>query len=96
MDLKRRKRLCYHCEEKWNPTHVCKNPKVYLLQLDESVEGEEEHEYGLESMHKCEEVQKSGGEDLEISIHAISGCPSNNAMKLLGNIGFFSIEILLD
>lgn len=37
MDEKKKKGLCYHCEEKWNPSHVCKSPKTYLLQ----VEGEE-------------------------------------------------------
>lgn len=76
MDEKRRKSLCYHCEEKLNPAHVFKNPKLYLLQLDESAEGEEEHEYGPESVHKCEEVHQSQVEDLELSIHAIYGCPS--------------------
>lgn len=37
MDEKSRKGLYYHCDEKWNPTHVYKKPKVYLLQGEESV-----------------------------------------------------------
>lgn len=40
IDEKRRKGLCYHCEEKWGPGHVCKKPKVYLIQVEDS-NGEE-------------------------------------------------------
>ncbi|KAF5468849.1 hypothetical protein F2P56_012962 [Juglans regia] len=35
-------------------------------------------------------------EQLEVSIHAISGCVNNNAMKLFGKIGSVSVEILVD
>lgn len=31
-EREKKKELCNHCDEKWNPPHVCKNPKVYLLQ----------------------------------------------------------------
>lgn len=37
MDEKMRKVLCYHRDEKLNPAHVCKNPKVYLLYVEGSV-----------------------------------------------------------
>lgn len=37
MDEKRRKGLCYHYEEKWNPSHVYKTPRVYLLRGEETV-----------------------------------------------------------
>lgn len=33
---------------------------------------------------------------MEISIHAISGYPSNNGMRLLGKIGTLLVEILVD
>lgn len=35
-------------------------------------------------------------EQIEVSLHAISGSISTNAMKLLGKMGSFSIEILVD
>lgn len=38
MDEKRKKGLCFHCEEKWNPTHTCKNPRIFFLQVDEEEE----------------------------------------------------------
>lgn len=38
MDEKRIRGLCYHYKEKWNPIHVRKNFKVYLLQVKDSGE----------------------------------------------------------
>lgn len=40
MNEKRRKWLCYHYEKKWNPAHVSKNPKAYLLQVEDQIEEE--------------------------------------------------------
>lgn len=35
MDEKRSKGLCFHCSEKQNLDHVCKKPKLYLIQWAE-------------------------------------------------------------
>lgn len=35
MKERRDKGLCYNCEEKWNPSHKCKSPKLYLMQGSE-------------------------------------------------------------
>lgn len=37
MDERRKKGLCSHCDEKWNPSHNCKSPKIYLLQGSEDL-----------------------------------------------------------
>lgn len=42
IDEKQRKSLCYHCKEKWNPSHMCKTPRIYLLQDYEESEDKEE------------------------------------------------------
>lgn len=60
------------------------------------MEGEEQQDDYVETLHNCNEDQKHAGEDLEILINAISGFPSNNAMRLLGKIGSFTLEILVD
>jgi hypothetical protein len=31
MSERREKWLCYNCEEKWNPSHKCKTPKLYMM-----------------------------------------------------------------
>lgn len=38
MGEKRKKWLCYYCEEKRNPTHLYKTPKIYLLQIYDEME----------------------------------------------------------
>lgn len=40
MDEKRKKRLCYHCDDKWSHGHVCKKSKIYVLQEDDGNEVE--------------------------------------------------------
>ena len=32
MKKRRSKGLCYTCDEKWNLAHVCKVPKIYIMQ----------------------------------------------------------------
>jgi hypothetical protein len=29
---RRAKGLCYYCDAKWNPSHHCQGPKIYLLE----------------------------------------------------------------
>lgn len=67
MDEKRRKDLCYHCEEKWNASHVCKNPKIYLLQVEnsEASDGEVEKEQEVVGESKLTESDEQMG-SLEI------------------------------
>ncbi|XP_040988925.1 uncharacterized protein LOC121236540 [Juglans microcarpa x Juglans regia] len=93
MDEKRKKDLCYHFEEKWNPNHVCKNPKVYLIHADD-----EGPQPVLEESVIVEEVEVCGDSEgtLEVSVNAISGCNNGNAMRLHGSIVPCSVEILID
>ncbi|KAF5471876.1 hypothetical protein F2P56_008640 [Juglans regia] len=103
MDDKRRKGLCFHCEEKWNPNHVCKAPKMYVLQGHNEVE-----EAGGVDCEETEGNVLDMGEPStplpiltmetkpEISLSEISGMPSANTMRLLGIIGQKEVEILID
>ncbi|XP_035546571.1 uncharacterized protein LOC118348625 [Juglans regia] len=96
IDDKRRKGLCYHCEEKWNPNHVCKNPRVYYLQGACNAEQDLIDNSEAQLVLELEEKSEKESEELEVSIHAISRCINNNAMKLFGKIGSASVEILVD
>lgn len=44
MNEKRKKGVYFYCDEKWGPGHVCKKPKVYLLQVDEFVKEDQVHD----------------------------------------------------
>lgn len=65
MDEKRKKCLCYHCDEKWNPSHVCKSPKVCLLHVDDSMEGMGDQGEYVEVVQDCVLEQDCGSEDLK-------------------------------
>ena len=39
MDDRRKKGLCYNCDEKWGPGHKCKNVKLFLLEGIDIVQG---------------------------------------------------------
>ncbi|XP_042973080.1 uncharacterized protein LOC122304883 [Carya illinoinensis] len=96
MDEKRCKGLCYHCEEKWNPTHQCKAPKAYLLQtLEEPLEAGQtelaENEDNDPEMEPLVEQPESG-----ISLNAMSGNPNAQTMRLLGNLCGVQVVVLID
>ncbi|XP_042972693.1 uncharacterized protein LOC122304485 [Carya illinoinensis] len=94
IDEKRKKGLCFHCEEKWNPTYVCKKPKVYFIQLDSDIENQlkvEESEVSIPEEPKSDEV-----DSLEVSVNAISGCIGGNAIRLHGYVGSCVVEVLVD
>lgn len=94
MDEKRRKGLCFHCEQKWNPNHDCKKTKVYFIQAD----FEDLHQSDSEEP-MCIEDTGHGPTDadaLEVFVNAISSSISANAMRLHGCVGSCAVEILVD
>ncbi|KAF5471083.1 hypothetical protein F2P56_011555 [Juglans regia] len=97
MDEKRKKSLCFHCDEKWNPTHTCKNPRIYFLQVDEEGgEMEEEEPCEKKEEPKPLELATSDNAELEISLAAIAGTPTVRTMRLIGSINGEQVVILLD
>ena len=54
MQARREKKLCYYCDEKYEPGHKCKRRQIYLLEGEEEGENdkfEEEEEEPLVSVH---------------------------------------------
>ncbi|KAF5477481.1 hypothetical protein F2P56_004118 [Juglans regia] len=98
-DEKRKKGLCYHCDEKWNPNHHCKKAKVYLLQ---GVENSEEREVIEEEIPVADLLvegdlkQKGVVVEPEISLNAITGTPSSKTMRLMGWMGRTQVVLLVD
>ena len=62
MQARREKKLCYYCDEKYEPGHKCKRRQIYFL------EGEKEGETSGEN----DKLEEDEGEPL-VSIHAIAG-----------------------
>ncbi|XP_059456434.1 uncharacterized protein LOC132186472 [Corylus avellana] len=94
MDERRKKGLCYSCDDKWSRGHVCAVPKLFLI---EEVEG----------LKRVMEMTTSGQEeedpgkffldaDPEISLNAITGTPNPNTMRIMGVLKGQQVIILID
>ncbi|XP_035551066.1 uncharacterized protein LOC109020622 [Juglans regia] len=99
-DEKRKKGLCYHCDEKCNPNHNCKKAKVYLLQgvgeLEATEETAEEITMVADTPSEGDSKQKGVVVEPEISLNAITGTPSSKTMRLKGWIGCIQVVLLVD
>jgi hypothetical protein len=100
MKERRSKGLCYTCDEKWNPSHVCKTPKLYLMQVIEGNKGEHSKEVYFdyeegEGGEKASLIARNS-EHPKISLHAISRSPSPNTIRLVGTIRQQRVIILVD
>lgn len=96
MDEKHKKSLCFHCEEKWNPLHVCKSPKVYYIHAT----NEPHDEKAEEIFYGSTDVVDSGKNHIiepnpAISLNALIGTPCPSTMRVWGKIGTTSIVILM-
>lgn len=62
MDVKRRKGLRFHCEDKWHLGHVCKKPKAYFIQHEVDIEDQSDVEVDTLSLKEPTHLSKE--EDL--------------------------------
>ncbi|KAF9664736.1 hypothetical protein SADUNF_Sadunf16G0049100 [Salix dunnii] len=90
MSERRRKGLCYHCDEKWSMGHKCKSPlKLYFM--EEVVEEEEDIKAGTEYGEvKLEEEQG------EITLCALLGNSSPSTMRVVVVLSGQKTVMLLD
>lgn len=86
MQERRRKRLCYFCEEKWHQDHKHLKPNMYVLEgmdrlgsetVESKVDAEQMTELGEGDMQDCAIVAS-------ISVQAMVGTPSPKTMESLG------------
>ena len=91
MEEKRKKGLCYHCDEKWQSGHHCKRAKIFLLE-------------GVPFFHELPfsgpqlvELDANGsvifleGQDFlqdtpKITLYELVGSPSPSTMRIEGRI----------
>ena len=97
MEERKKKGLCYNCDDKWAPGHKCKQASLFLL---------EGVEVSLESNHQGQYVEddtdwgKGRGHeeesDPEITLYALVGSPSPGTMRVKGRVNFVPLVILVD
>jgi hypothetical protein len=87
MKKRRDKGLCYYCDDKWQPSHKCKAPKLYLLSRLELPPEEPADEVLYDSTDLVDFVPEFvvvECKEPEISLNAISGSPGSKSMRLVG------------
>ncbi|KAJ1413258.1 Retrotransposon gag domain [Sesbania bispinosa] len=90
---KYKKGLCFRCDEKFGPEHVCKNKQFHMLLLDEG-EGEEEEEERVEE-DNLEVIDKSFNA-LQLSLYSMEGLISSKSWKVRGTVNDQQVVALID
>ena len=90
MSEKRKKGLCYNCDEKWSTNHKCKTMKLYIM---EEVDLDEELEYAMEEESKLIEGNE---ESAEITLCALLGSISPSTMRVVACINGNKVVVLID
>ncbi len=90
MSERRKKGLCYHCDEKWSVGHKCKSMKLYLI------EEVSECEVDCEIEKNEEEYVELGDEGAEITLCAPLGSTSPSTMRLIAIINGQKVVVLID
>ena len=104
MEERKKKVLCYNCDEKWGPGHKCKNAMLFLFDcvefrpnansgvhitnLDDS-----SGSYVSEDSLSC---QDNSVEEAGIALYALSGTPTSRTMRVKGRVKCKSVVILID
>jgi hypothetical protein len=94
MDERRKKGLCYSCDDKWSRGHVCAVPKLFLI---EEVEGLKR----VMEVIAPENEEEDPGQffldaEPEISLNAITGTPNPKTMRIMGIVKGQQVIILID
>lgn len=98
MQERRRKRLCYFCDEKQHQGRRCVKQKLYLLEgmdmpSSSNVDSDGEQEQKIKI---GEEVVEDYLQIASISLHAMMGAPNPKTMRILGHLKKKWVVILVD
>ena len=102
MEDRKKKGLCYNCDDKWSPGHKCKSAKIFLLEgIDLGLDPQSgvkitELEEDLGSSRAEKEDTNANPEEVEITLYALIGNPTPGTMRIRGKINGVSMVVLLD
>ena len=88
MEERRKKGLCYYCDEKWQPKHRCKGLKLFMIDEVQEVNQGESVEVDVTADIQLDQV--------DITLYALLGSPSLSTMRVLGQIRGHWVVVLLD
>jgi hypothetical protein len=89
MSERRKKGLCYNCDERWSSDHRCNDRKLYLI---EEVEDEEAELVEIEEEVEAELEEAKA----EITLCALLGSTSPSTMRVIATVNGHTTVIRLD
>ncbi|KAF7815055.1 Retrotransposable element Tf2 [Senna tora] len=97
-EIARKRRLgeCFTCDEKWGPTHKCKNKHLHVLMLSGMVEEAETEEFGIEEEEIQKEEEEVTGSLMSLSMNSIVGITGGRTMKLVGKVNGSEVLTMID
>ena len=109
MEERRKKGLCFNCDEKFQPGHHCKCAKLFLLEglcpfqgpsssvkLVKLNKGDCALAYNFDVPHLASVEFEHNVLELEITLYALLGSPSPGTMRIRGTINGHWVVILID
>eukprot|EP00253_Pinus_taeda_P035116 PITA_35116 len=96
MAERRKRGLCYYCDEKYSPGHKCKEPKFFQIDATDYSSSEEDPQ--LEEPKAVEEDNQKDNvpDEPVISLHALAGISSPQTLKIRGFIKHRLVVVLID
>ena len=89
---RRRRGLCFHCDEKFSFGHCCKKEFNILLVHDEEIGMEDDHWV----VEDTEDAVAPMVEKVQISLNSLVGLTNPGTMKLRGLLGGKEVIVLVD
>lgn len=97
MQERKKRDLCWFCDEKYHTGHKCSKPKIYLLEgMVGEGEDDDEAENEEGTLAVIETNEEEVGELLKISLHTIAGSLAPKTMRLFAEINHQKVLILID
>ncbi|KAL4309278.1 hypothetical protein GQ457_01G012100 [Hibiscus cannabinus] len=93
LEYRRTHNLCFRCGEKFTPGHQCKIKQLNFMEEDEQLAVKDEM---TESAELEAELERSGEEELEISMNALTGNVGHSTLRIQGSIKGRPLSILVD
>ncbi|WVY94508.1 hypothetical protein V8G54_033596 [Vigna mungo] len=92
IQLRKKKGLCFTCDEKFTMNHRCPNKQYFVLQVDEDVPIDVQHDPPEEIV----EAEPPPIVEQHLSYNALKGSSGLSTMKFKGFINGMTVQVLLD
>ena len=102
MEERKKKGLCYNCDDKWAPRHKCKQATLFLMEGVEVASDSNHNDQYVEIDNEvcknevCKGRRPDQETEPEITLYALVGSPTPRTMRVKGKVNFVSLVILVD